>query len=154
MNKILYQNRCKCKKIFFSTKRPTKQRPANYAPVDEALSKSFKIFYNHELSSETKFLLNSFRKKYVYHAIDDILYALNLNSNERKNLLSLLHSPILSLHNSNFVDFFDIWIHDLYIKKNLKINRLLTTKFHNSYQITIVLRYKLKNPKRTPTSLW
>ena len=47
------------------------------------------------LSSTAKFILNSFQNKYIYYAIDDILYSLKSNPIERDNLLAILYSPIL-----------------------------------------------------------
>jgi hypothetical protein len=50
-----------------------------------------------ELSSTAKFILNSFQNKYIYYAIDDILYLLKSDPIERDSLLAILYSPILSL---------------------------------------------------------
>ena len=44
-------------------------------------SKTFQIKYDRKLSSVAKFLLNSFQNKYLYYAIDDILYLLKSNLN-------------------------------------------------------------------------
>jgi hypothetical protein len=39
-----------------------------------------------ELSSTAKFILNSFQNKYIYYAIDDILYLLKSDPIERDSL--------------------------------------------------------------------
>lgn len=135
-------------------KKQSQARPAKYPTSSDLNLKTFQINYNHELSLETRLLLNSFPKKYIYYAIDDILYALNLSLNERENLLSILYSVILSLHNTKCINFFDIWIHDLYITKDLKTNRFLRKKFHNSYHIIVTVLYKTKKLTPKPEPLW
>ena len=157
MNQILYRNRCKCKETFLSVDPPKKKRlkkPAQYPTLGEVSAKTFQILYDDDLSLEMKLLLNSFQRKYLYYAIDDILYKLKLNFKKRSNLLAVLYSPAISLHNSSSVDFFDIWIHELYVDKLLKVNRFLTSKSGSSYQITITILYKKKNPKDVRKSLW
>lgn len=159
MNQVLYKNRCKCKEVFFSTKKvlPKRQsegRPTIYPVFNEANWKTFDIEYKHDLSLEIKFLLNSFQRKYIYYAIDDILYSPNLGLNEREHLLSLLYAPALLLHNRDCIDFFDIWLHDLSINKDLKTNRFLTNQLESSYRITITVFYKTKKIVNTPKSLW
>jgi len=159
MNQILYNNRCKCKEAFLSEDPPTKKRSikkktAKYPWLGEVSAKTFQILYDDALSLEMKLILNSFQRKYLYYAIDDILDKLELNLKERSNLLAVLSSPALSLHNSSSVDFFDIWIHELYIDKLLKANRFLTSKSGSSYQITITILYKKKKQKEVQKPLW
>jgi hypothetical protein len=62
-------------------------------------------------------------KKYLYYAIDDILYLLKANPIERDNLLAILYSPIISLQNNLSINFFDIWINEIYINETPKINK-------------------------------
>jgi hypothetical protein len=78
-----------------------------------------------KLSSIAKFILNSFQNKYIYYAIDDILYLLKSNPIERDNLLAILYSPVLSLQNNFSVNFFDIWIREIYINEISKVNKFL-----------------------------
>jgi hypothetical protein len=73
-----------------------------------------------------KFILNSFQNKYIYYAIDDILYLLKSNPIERDNLLAILYSPVLSLQNNFSINFFDIWIREVYIDEISKVNKFLT----------------------------
>ena len=72
-----------------------------------------------------KIVLNSFQKKYIYYAIDDILYSFQSNPNERDNLLAILYSPVLSLQNNFSINFFDIWIDEIYINEVSKVNKFL-----------------------------
>jgi hypothetical protein len=122
-------------------------------------SKTFQIKYEKKLSSFAKLILNSFQKKYVYYAIDDILYSFQSNSSERENLLGILYSPILSLQNNLSIDFLKIWIDEIYIQEISKVNKFLNNNSSNSQQynysyITIKLFYEMpKLPKKRET-LW
>lgn len=163
MNSILYEDRCKCKELFFSAKKPKPRgtvRPANYPIIytdstsSEIKMKTFQIFYDQELSLEAKLILGRIRKKYVYYALDDISYAFNLSLSERKSVLELLYSIILSLHNTDSIDFFNIWVENLSINKNLKTNRFLNNKCSSSYEIVIKVLYKTKKLPDVRESLW
>jgi hypothetical protein len=120
MNRILYEIRCRCnEEISIIKKRKPNTRSEGkslqYPDSNEITSKTFQIKYEKQLSPIAKLLLNSFQKKYLYYAIDDILYLFKSNQIERDNLLGILYSPILSLQNTLCVNFFDIWIHEIYI---------------------------------------
>ena len=106
MNKSLYLSdfRCRCKEELSIkkrrkvTKRKITIRPEKsflYPDSNEITSKTFNLKFERKLSSTAKLLLNSFQSKYLYYAIDDILYLLNLNPNERDNLLAILYSPVI-----------------------------------------------------------
>nr|YP_010134003.1 hypothetical protein RF88 [Tryblionella apiculata]QWM93492.1 hypothetical protein RF88 [Tryblionella apiculata] len=164
MNRILYEIRCKCKEeISITKKRKSSNRsegkPFLYPSPNEITSKTktFQIKYDKKLSSVAKFLLNSFQNKYLYYAMDDILYLLKPNSIERNNLLEILYSPVLSLQNNLSINFFDIWIHEIYISEVSKVNKFLTNNCQNfepfSY-ITIKLLYRTKIPTKKRESLW
>jgi hypothetical protein len=164
MNRILYEIRCKCKEeISITKKRKSSNRsegkPFLYPSPNEITSKTktFQIKYDKKLSSVAKFLLNSFQNKYLYYAMDDILYLLKPNSIERNNLLEILYSPVLSLQNNFSINFFDIWIHEIYISEVSKVNKFLTNNCQNfepfSY-ITIKLLYRTKIPTKKQESLW
>jgi hypothetical protein len=164
MNRILYEIRCKCKEeISITKKRKSSNRsegkPFLYPSPNEITSKTktFQIKYDKKLSSVAKFLLNSFQNKYLYYAMDDILYLLKPNSIERNNLLEILYSPVLSLQNNFSINFFDIWIHEIYISEVSKVNKFLTNNCQNfepfSY-ITIKLLYRTKIPTKKRESLW
>ena len=156
----LYDFRCRCNEEFGIIKKPkllsySKGKPLQY-PV-KIRSKTFQFKYAKKLSFIAKFILNSFRNKYIYYAIDDILYLLKGNSIERDNLLAILYSPILSLQNNFSINFFDIWIREVYIEEISKVNKFLTNDFQNLEQfsyITIKLFYKTRVPVKKQESLW
>ena len=162
MNRILYDIRCKCREeIAVTKKRKTTNRsegkPFLYPNSNELTSKTFQIKYEKRLSSIAKFILNSFHNKYLYYAIDDILYLLKANSIERDNLLAVLYSPVLSLHNNLSINFFDIWIHEIYINEVAKTNKFLDKDCENLdsfHYITIKLLYRTKVPIKKQESLW
>ena len=101
--------------------------------------------------------MNSFQNKYIYYAIDDILYALKCSPLERDNLLAVLYSPIISLQNNFSVNFFDIWIRQVYVEEISRSNKFLQSDFGSSSQITnitIQFFYKTKIPVKKQESLW
>jgi hypothetical protein len=160
MNRILYESRCRCKEeISITPKRKliarSEGKPLQYP--NEMMSKTFQIKYEKKLSSLARFILNSFRNKYIYYAMDDILYLFQSNPVERESLLALLSSPVLSLHNNLCINFFDIWIHEVYINETSKVNKFLTNEYQNLEQftyITIKFLYKTRVPVKKPDSLW
>jgi len=162
MNRILYEIRCKCKEEISVTKKRkstnrSEGKPFVYPNPNELTSKTFQIKYEKNLSSVAKFLLNSFQNKYLYYAIDDILYLLKSNPSERDNLLALLYSPVLSLQNNFSINFFDIWIQEIYITEVSKTNKFLQmtdSSFESFHSITIKLLYRTKIPIKQQESLW
>lgn len=119
--------------------------------------KTFQIKYHKKLSSVAKLILNSFNKKYLYYAIDDILYSFQSNPNERDNLLAILYSPVISLQNNFSIDFFDIWIDEIYIHEISKVNKFLKNNSSNFQQysyITIKFFYNLPVLPKKTESLW
>jgi hypothetical protein len=162
MNQILYENRCKCNEEFSITKKRksnsrSEGKPLQYPKSNEITSKTFQIEYHENLSSTAKFILNSFQNKYIYYAIDDILYSLKSNPIERDNILAILYSPILSLQNDFLINFFDIWIRDIYISEISKTNKFLRQDFETNEKvnyITIKLFYKTRVPIKKQESLW
>jgi len=162
MNRILYESRCRCnEEVSITKKRSSSNRsegkPLQYPKPNEITSKTFQIKYDKELSSIAKFVLNSFQNKYIYYAIDDILYLLKSNPIERDNLLAIIYSPVLSLQNNFSINFFDIWIHEIYINQVSKVNKFINNDSQNfepfSY-ITIKLLYKTRVPIKKQDSLW
>ena len=87
--------------------------------------KTFKIKYENVLSPLAKIILKSFRFKFYYYVIDDLLYFLKSNPEERNNLLKILHSTVIYLQNNLFVNFFDIYVYDININEVSKINRFV-----------------------------
>jgi hypothetical protein len=162
MNRILYENRCRCNEDFSITKKRksstrSEGKALQYPKSNEITSKTFQIKYQNKLSLTAKFILNSFQNKYIYYAIDDILYTLKSSPIERDNLLAILYSPILSLQNNFSVNFFDIWIRQVYIEEISKTNKFLTKDSQTLDQftyITIQFFYKTKVPVKKQESLW
>jgi len=162
MNRILYKNRCRCnEEISITKKRNSSNRsegkPLQYPKPNEITSKTFQIKYEKKLSPIAKLVLNSFHNKYLYYAIDDILYSFKSNPYERDNLLTILYSPVLSLQNNFSINFFDIWIHEIYINEVSKVNKFLNNDSLNFEQfsyITIKLLYKTRVPIKKQDSLW
>jgi len=158
----LSKNQCKCKeKVSVVKKRKSTLRsegkPLQYPKSTEIKSKTFQMKYHGRLSLVAKFILNSFQNKYIYYAIDDVLYQFELKSDEYETLLAILYSPIISLQNNYFVNFFDIWISDVYLEEVSKTNKFLT-KTSKTYEqisyITIKFIYKTRVPVRKQDSLW
>jgi hypothetical protein len=109
--------------------------------------KTFKIKYENVLSPLAKIILKSFRFKFYYYVIDDLLYFLKSNPEERNNLLKILHSTVIYLQNNLFVNFFDIYVYDININEVSKINRFVnqqTKQVKTFNYITIKLAYQLK----------
>lgn len=162
MNRILYGNRCRCNEEISVTKKRkvanrSEGKPLQYPKSNEITSKTFQIQYQNKLSLTSKLILNSFQNKYIYYAIDDIIYTLKCSPFERDNLLSVLYSPILSLQNNFSVNFFDIWIRQVYIEEVSKPNKFLKDNFETSDQITnitIQFFYKTRIPVKKQESLW
>ena len=154
MNRILYENRCKCNEEVSITKKRkattrSEGKPLQYPKTSEILSKTVQIKYEKKLSATAQFILNSFQNKYIYYAMDDILYFFDLEPSERTNLLSILYSPILLLQNNYSINFFDIWIREIYIDEISKVNKFLINDSKTSVQfsyITIKLFYKTRIP--------
>ena len=165
MNRILYEIGCKCKEEFLITKKrkPNSRRkkkpfkPFEYPFTSEIKIRTFQIKYEQKLSLIAKSILNSFQNKYLYYAIDDILYLLTSNPIERDNLLAILYSPVLSLQNNLSINFFNIWISEIYISEVSKENKFLTTNCQNFepfIYITIKLLYITNRPIKQQESLW
>ena len=162
MNRILYKARCRCNEEFsISKKRKSSNRSEGkslqYPKSNEVTSKTFQIRYEKKLSSVAKLVLNSFQHKYIYYAIDDILYSFKSNPTERDNLLAILYSPVLSLQNNFSINFFDIWIHEIYINEVSVANKFLnnkSSKMESFSYITIKLLYRTKVSIKKQESLW
>jgi hypothetical protein len=138
-------------------RRRRRFKPLVYPELIESNSKTFHINYTRTLSPVAKLILNTFQKKYLYYAIDDILYGLKSNPTERDNLLSLLYSPVLSLQNNLCINFFDIWIDEIYIQEIVKKNKFLSNNCPNPervYTITIKLFYRQRTPAKKPEAFW
>ena len=157
-----YLKNCICNEEFSITKkRKIKARSAGkllpYPKSSEIKSKTFQMKYQKNLSLTAKFILNNLQNKYIYYAIDDILYLLKSKPIERDNLLAILYSPILSLQNNFSVNFFDIWIREVYIDEISKTNKFLKDDSKTLKQfnlITIKFFYKIRFPVKKQESFW
>ena len=106
--------------------------------------KTFCVKYENNLSFTEKIILESFKMKLYYYVIDDILYLLGSNKSVRNNLLSILNSAVLYLHNTYSINIFDIYVYDIYTSDNFKYN-----KFHNqSIKVSSNLNIKLAYPSQ------
>lgn len=156
------KNRLKSNRTGLSNGKPLPyqdgiQLTENFLP--EQFLKTFQVKSKFRFSLTGRNILTSFTNKYIYYAIDDILYLLDSNPIERDNLLSILYSCMLSLHNDFSVNFFDIWIDSIYINENYQTNRFLKTKMVNLNQvrettITLKLHYFTRAPIKKPESIW
>ena len=121
-----------------------------------------KIFYiqcKFPFSLTARYILLNLTNKYIYYAIDDILYLLGSNPIERDYLLNILYSSMLSLHNDFSINFFDIWIDSIYFNTDIQINRFLQSQENFSNQIsegiiTLKLHYLQRKPIRKVESIW
>ena len=161
MNQVLYEHRCKCNEEVSVTKKQkvSSQSPGKllYPMQTEVTIKTFQIKYEKKLSLVAKCILNSFQNKYLYYAIDDILYLLKANLTEQENLLNILYSAVLALQNNLSINFFDIWIYEIYINEAKTKNKFLVQTISDSKPInyiTIKLLYKTKVPIKKQESLW
>ena len=155
MNRILCEIRCNCKKK--GSIKKIEGKPLKSPTIDEMEFKIFQIKYEKKLSSIAKVILTSFQNKYLYYAIDDILELFKTNPIEKKNLLAILYSPVLSLHNNFSVNFFDIWIQEISINEISKVNKFLKNDSRNFEQfsyITIKFLYITRMPIKKPEPLW
>lgn len=126
-------------------------------PTSNVITKTFHIKYNKKLSSVAKLVLNSLHNKYLYYAIEDILCFLQLRPIECDSILAIIYSPVLFLHNNFSINFFDIWIQDIYITETSKFNKFLKKKKLRSQSfnyITIKFFYRITPPTIKPKILW
>jgi len=129
----------------------------SYPNLNEIKSKTFYIKYDQELSVISKMMLNNFQNKYFYNIIDDITDSSQLKPVERDKLLSILYPPVLYLQNHFSIDFFDIWIDEIYIHHDSKVNKFLEkniSKLEPFSYLTIKFLYTTRLPVKKPQPLW
>ena len=119
--------------------------------------KTFSVKYNKELSKRAKVVLQSFKLKFYYYVIDDILYFLKSDSNECNCLLEILNSTAIFLQNNLSVNFFDIYVYDIQVNEISKTNRFTrgeqeTVKISNT--ITIKLAYQVQPLEEILDTTW
>jgi hypothetical protein len=141
----------------YEGRQPFTRWTHSYPNFTDLKSKTFYLKYDQDLSKLDKMMVNNFQNKYLYHAIDDILYSFKSEPRVQDKLLSILYSPVLYLQNNFSIDFFDIWIDEVYIQQPLKVNKFLAKNTPNlepfSY-ITIKFLYTTKLPVKKAEPLW
>ena len=106
--------------------------------------KTFNVKSEKTLSPLAKSILLSVQFKHFYYVRDDISYLLKSNPIERDFLLQALYSTVISLQNKLSINFFDMWIYEIYINKISTHNKFLNQKSQNlepDEYITIKLAY-------------
>jgi len=119
--------------------------------------KTFSVKCDNKLSPLAKTILQSFNFKLYYYVIDDLLYLLKSNLDERDYLLQILNSSVIFLQNNLYVNFFDIYIYDITINEVSEFNRFVnkqSNSFKVSNTITIKLAYQLKPVQKKLETIW
>jgi len=109
--------------------------------------KTFHFRYEKRLSSLTKLILQSIQFKHFYYVRDDIFYLLKSNIAERDYILQSLYSIVIYLQNNLSINFFDMWIYEVYINETLTKNKFMIQTSQNLESceyITIKLAYGKK----------
>ena len=106
--------------------------------------KTFNVKSEKKLSPLAKLILQSVQFKHFYYVRDDISYLLKSNPIERDFLLQALYSIVITLQNNLSINFFDMWIYEIYISKVSTDNKFMSQKSENlesGEYITIKLAY-------------
>ena len=106
--------------------------------------KTFNVKSEKKLSPLAKLILQNVQFKHFYYVRDDISYLLKSNPSERDFLLQALYSIVISLQNNLSINFFDMWIYEIYINKVSTHNKFMSQKSQNlepGEYITIKLAY-------------
>ena len=119
--------------------------------------KTFNVKCDKKLSPLAITILQSFKFKLYYYVMDDLLYLLKSNLDERDYLLQILNSSVIFLQNNLYVNFFDIYIYDININEISKFNRFVNEQselFKVSNTITIKLAYQIKPVPKKLETIW
>jgi len=106
--------------------------------------KTFNVKSEKKLSPLAKLILQSVQFKHFYYVRDDISYLLKSNPIERDFLLQALYSIVISLQNNLSINFFDMWVYEIYISKVSTHNKFMSQTSENlepGEYITIKLAY-------------
>lgn len=106
--------------------------------------KTFNVKSEKKLSPLAKLILQSVQFKHFYYVRDDISYLLKSNPIERDFLLQALCSIVISLQNNLSINFFDMWVYEIYIRKVSTHNKFMSQTSENlepGEYITIKLAY-------------
>ena len=107
--------------------------------------KTFNVKSEKTLSPLAKLILQTVQFKHFYYVRDDISYLLKSKPIERDFLLQALYSSVISLQNNFSINYFDMWIYEIYINKVSTNNKFLNQKSQNlkpEEYITIKLAYR------------
>lgn len=108
--------------------------------------KTFNVKSEKKLSSLAKLILKSVQYKHFYYVRDDISYLLKSNPIEQEFILDALDSMAISLQNNLSINFFDMWIYEIYINKISNNNKFINKKSQNlesGEYLTIKLAYSM-----------
>ena len=106
--------------------------------------KTFNVKSDKKLSPLAKIILQSVQFKHFYYVRDDISYLLKSNPIERDFLLQALYSIVISLQNNLSINFFDIWVYEIYVNKVSTHNKFMDRNSQDlepGEYITIKLAY-------------
>jgi len=118
---------------------------------------TFNVKVDKQLSPIAETILKSFKYKLYYYVIDDLLYLLKSDPNERDYLLNILHSSVIFLQNNLYVNFFDIYVYEININEISKFNRFInedSKSYQKSTEITIKLAYQVKTISKKLETIW
>ena len=113
--------------------------------------KTFNVKSENILSPFAKSILQSLQFKHFYYVRDDLYYRLNRYPNEREFLLQALFSIAISLQNNLSINFFDMWVYEIYMTKISTPNKFLKKNSQNKEfdeYITIKLAYNIFQEKK------
>ena len=107
-------------------------------------NKIFYIKYENKISPLAKIILQSYKFKPYYSLLEDLLYLIKDNPDERDQLLQILHSTGIFLQNNRYVNFFNVYIYEITINEVSKLNKFINQDFQSINYITIKLVYQVK----------
>ena len=113
--------------------------------------KIFNIKSEPILSPLAKSILQSVQFKHFYYVRDDIDYRLKSYPMERDFLLQALFSIAIYLQNNLSINFFDMWIYEIYISKVSNSNKFLRKSYQKKEfdeYITIKLAYGIDTSQK------
>ena len=114
--------------------------------------KTFNVKSEKTLSPLAKLILQTVQFKHFYYVRDDISYLLKSKPIERDFLLQALYSSVISLQNNLSINYFDMWIYEIYINKIPMRNKFINQKSQNlnpQEYLTIKLAYGDRVSKRS-----
>lgn len=113
--------------------------------------KTFNVTSENSLSPLAKSILQSLQFKHFYYALDDIYYLLKPYPIERDFFLQTFSSIVIFVQNNLSINFFDMWIYEIYITEISTPNKFLRNNSHNKESneyITIALAYNISQEKK------